>query len=254
MPQSSLKESTLKDPWIAFHKPRPQARLRLFCLPFAGGGAISYREWSAEMPEEIEVMPVQLPGRERRLREQPFTRMDLLIDALSVAMAPYLDKPFAIFGHSMGAAIGYEWARRLERDHGPTPVKILVSARRAPHLSNTDKHYLLPDDEFCDHLREMNGTPVEVLANPELMQLLLPLLRGDFELNDTHEPQLQPLLACPVTVYGGLEDVEVSRSDLSAWQDVTTGKYKLRMFAGDHFFLHDGRASLIGAVAEDLLG
>ncbi len=242
-----------KDPWIAFHKPRPEARLRLFCLPFAGGGAISYREWPAEVPAEIEVIPVQLPGRERRLREPSFTRMDPLIDALSAAMAPYLDKPFAIFGHSMGAAIGYEWARLLKREQGLAPEKLLVSARRAPHLSSEDKHYLLPDQEFISHLREMNGTPSEVLENPELMQLLLPLLRADFELNDTHEPLLQPLLDCPVTVYGGLEDAEVSRDDLTAWVDVTTGGYKLRMFAGDHFYLHDGRDSLIGAVVEDLL-
>ncbi|MEM7582906.1 MAG: alpha/beta fold hydrolase [Acidobacteriota bacterium] len=249
-----MHQQPVKDPWIAFHKARPNARMRLFCLPFAGGGAITYRDWPNEMPAEVEVMPIQLPGRERRLREAAYTRMEPLVDALDAALAPYLDKPFAIFGHSMGAAIGHEWTRRLKQAHGLAPVSLLVSARRAPHISSEDKYYLLPDGEFREHLREMNGTPGEVLANPELMELLLPLLRADFELNDTHEPALQPLLDCPVSVYGGLEDAEISRSDLTAWEDTTTGSYRLRMFEGDHFFLNAGRAAVLEAVVEDLLG
>ena len=242
------------DPWIAFRRHRPRARVRLFCFPYAGGSALAYREWTTEMPEEIDVLPVQLPGRERRLRERPFTRMDSLVDALAGALGPYLDQPFAIFGHSLGAAIGYELAQRLRQERGLTPVHMSVSARQAPHLPPDDELlYKLSDPELCERLREMNGTPTEVLANPELMQLMLPLLRSDFELNETYSPPAHPALDCPVTAFGGLTDGEVSKEELAAWKETTTGLFRLRMFAGDHFYLHDGRHALIGAVAEELL-
>ena len=249
-----MSRTVTSDPWIAFRKSRPQARLRLLCLPYAGGGAITYRQWTSEMPDEIDVLPVQLPGRERRLSEKPFTRMEPLIDALAPALAPYFDLPCAIFGHSMGAVVGFELARRLQRERGLSPMLLLASARRAPQLPpDREEDYKLPDPELCERLREMNGTPAEVLANPELMQLMLPLIRADFELNDTYEPTAEPLLDCPVTAFGGLADEEITRQELEAWREVTTGAFKLRMFPGDHFYLHEGRRGLIRAVAEDLL-
>ena len=241
------------DPWIAFRKPRPRARLRLFCFPYAGGGAMTYRDWPAAMPEEIEVLPIQLPGRERRLRESSFVRMEPLVTALTRALEPYLDLPFAIFGHSMGGVIGYELAQRLRRERGRSPVHLLVSAHHAPHRPAEDKaDYKLPDTELIERLREMNGTPPEVLEHPELMDLMLPLIRADFELNDTYVTADQPPLDCAVTAFGGLEDEEVSRQDLEAWSEISDGPFKLRMFPGDHFYLHDNRNQLIDWVVEDL--
>ncbi len=245
---------TAGDPWIAYRKPRPQARLRLLCFPYAGGGALAYREWTAKMPPEIEVLPVQLPGRERRMREPPYTRVGPLVEAAVRSLAPYLDRPFAIFGHSMGALIGYEVAQRLGHEHGLEPVCLLASARSSPEQPpDPDEYYKLSDPELKERLREMNGTPHEVLEHPELMELMLPLLRADFELNDNYQPPAYPPLQCPVTVFGGTEDPEVSRQQLEAWSEVTAGPFELRMFDGDHFFLHDHPESLRQAVVEDLL-
>lgn len=243
-----------KDLWISFHKPRPKADVRLLCFPYAGGGALAYRHWAASMPETIEVLPVQLPGRERRLREPPYTRLDPLVEAATAGLLPYLDRPFAIFGHSMGALIGLEIARKLRREHQLEPVHLLVSARRAPQLPpDHTGDYKLPHDELIERLREMNGTPAEVLEHPELMELMLPLLRADFELNETYEPTEHPPLECPVTAFGGLEDTEVPKETLEAWSDVSAGPFKLRMFPGDHFYLNQHQKVLIQAITEELL-
>ncbi len=244
-----------EDPWIAYRKPRPHARLRLLCFPYAGGGALAYRSWTTQMPPEVDVLPVQLPGRERRLREKPYTRLGPLVEAAARALVPHLDRPFAIFGHSMGALIGYEVAQWLRREQGLEPVHLLVSARRSLSLPpDPDDYYKLSDPELTEQLREMNGTPAEVLEHPELMELMLPLLRADFELNDTHQPVAHPPLECPVTAFGGLEDEDVSREELEAWRAVTAGPFQLRMFAGDHFYLHRHQDALRQAVIDKLLG
>jgi len=243
------------DPWISFRKPRPQARLRLFCFPYAGGGALIYREWADDMPSDIEVCPVQLPGRERRLREKSFTHIEPMIEALVPALTPYFDMPFAFFGHSMGATVGFELAGRLEKDGLPTPQHMVASARRGPQLPPEDdkQYYTLPDDEFKERLREIQGTPEQVLENEELMDLMLPLLRADFELIDTYRPTTTPPLSCPITAMGGLGDDEVPREELEAWGEMTRRRFRLRMFPGDHFFLHEERKALVLAVAESLL-
>ncbi len=239
-------------PWIAYRRPRPAARLRLFCFPYAGGGAIIYRPWVQEMPPHIEVCPVQLPGREQRLREKPFTRITPLVEALAEALEPLLDDlPCAFFGHSMGAVIAYVLTHRLARQRRPT--QLLVSARRAPQLPREEEPtYDLPPAKFRARLRELNGTPQEVLDHDELMELMEPLLRADFELNETFPADGRTPLDVPITAFGGVTDHEVPRQALEAWKEVTTGRFRLRMFAGDHFYLHQQRGPLIAAVSESL--
>ncbi len=244
--------STSQDLWISFRKPRPRARIRLLCFPYAGGGALAYRDWATSMPEEIEVLPVQLPGRERRINEPPHTRLEPLVEAAVQGLAPYLDRPFAVFGHSMGALVGYEVVQGLRRELGLEPVHLLVSARRAPQLPPEPANdYLLPDDQLIERLRELNGTPAEVLEHSELMKMLLPMLRADFELNDTYQPANHPPLACPMTVFGGLED-DLSEEELTAWGELTAAASTLRMFPGDHFYLHRHQDTLVRAVAGTL--
>jgi medium-chain acyl-[acyl-carrier-protein] hydrolase len=239
--------------WLALHKPDPRASLRLFCFPYAGSGAIVYRGWQGQLPPRVEVCPVQLPGRGGRLQERPYTRLSAMVEEMAGALAPLFDMPFAFFGHSMGGMISFELARLLRGRGGREPAHLFISGRRAPHLPPDEPPtYGLPEPEFIDKVRELNGTPREVLEHPELMQLLLPVLRADFEVVQTYEYEPGPPLDAPVSVFGGLLDGEVSREDLEAWRGHTRGPFRLRMLPGDHFFLHASQPSLLAALSQEL--
>jgi medium-chain acyl-[acyl-carrier-protein] hydrolase len=244
------------NPWIAYRKPRPAARLRLFCFPYAGGGASVYRSWGDELPAEIDVCPVQLPGREGRIREPAARSMDELVDATAEGLAAELDAgPFALFGHSMGAVAAYELARRRRDAGAPEPLHLFASARSAPGTPRLDEPiHDLPPERFRQRLRELDGTPAQVLAHPELMALLEPLLRADFAVNETWEPQPAEPLSCPLTAVGGLGDDHVPRQHLEAWRGATRGAFKLHLLPGDHFFLNGpARGDLLRIVARGLL-
>jgi surfactin synthase thioesterase subunit len=226
--------------WIAYLRPRPEARLRLVCFPYAGGGASVYRGWQEALPGFIEVWPVQPPGREGRIREAPLTSVDALVDGFLDAHARDLEAaPYALFGHSMGATLAHETALRLVRRGGPPPLHLAVSARRAPH--RPEHHppiHDLPEDEFRAELRRLNGTPQEVLDHPELMDLIGPMLRADFTLIETYRPGDTPPLDAPITAYGGLADPDVPRDDLEAWSECTRRRFRVGIFPGDHFFFN----------------
>ncbi|NJL21583.1 MAG: thioesterase [Leptolyngbyaceae cyanobacterium SM1_3_5] len=226
--------------WIVCHQPNPQARLRLFCFPYAGAGASVFQSWSSQLPDAIEVCSVQLPGRERRFREPLFTDLPALIEALTLALLPNLDRPFAFFGHSVGALISFAAAQQLGRSHGFSPLHLFVSGRQAPQTAALKPpiHHL-PDAEFIEKLRQYNGTPSAVLENAELMSLFLPILRADLAINDIAEFDRNSPLACPISAFGGLEDDLVSRDGLAAWREQTGDRFALQMFPGDHFFFEE---------------
>ena len=243
------------DSWITCRKPRPQAHLRLFCFPYAGGGVSIFRAWSDSLPADVEVCPVQLPGRGTRLMEPPFTRLSPLIQALAQALFPLMDKPFAFFGHSLGALVSFELARQLRREYAVQPVRLFISADRAPQIPNRDPAiHSLPEGEFLVELRRLNGTPREVLEDEELRQIMLPLLRADFAVYETYGYSTEPPLNCPISAFGGSQDHRVSRSDLEAWREQTSVSFSLRMFPGDHFFLNTTQPVLLRVLSQELRG
>ncbi|HEV2148429.1 MAG TPA: alpha/beta fold hydrolase [Longimicrobiaceae bacterium] len=235
-------------------RPGPGVRLRLFCLPYAGGGAAVYREWGRLVPPEVQLLPVHLPGRGNRFGEPPVTRSDALVERLAEELDPFLDLPFALFGHSMGAMLAFELTRRLRARGGPRPEILLVSGRRAPDRPSGKRPlHALPESEFRDELRGLNGTPDEILEHPELMELFSPILRADFELCETYALREEEPLDLPISAFGGLEDTDVGRDDLLAWRKHTCAPFRLRMFPGGHFFLSGARTQLVHAVSEDLM-
>lgn len=233
-------------------RPRPAARLRLICLPAAGGGASRYRDWPAHLPEEVEVVPVQLPGRESRFAERPVESMDQLVGLLLDGLASYLSRPFALFGHSMGAMIGFELARRL-RSQGLAPVHLFAAGCRAPHLpSRSPDWHTLPDPEFIAAIGNLGGIPSELLAEQQFLDAMLPMLRSDCTLIETYAFRPQAPLSCPVTAFGGLRDEEVFAEDVRAWSCHTTGPFRVHLLPGDHFFVNSARSDLLRLVAAQL--
>ena len=239
--------------WIAVPRPQPQARLRLFCFPYAGGTASGFYSWPAKVPAGVEVCAIQLPGRANRFVETAFVRLPALVSALEDALLPACDKPFAFFGHSMGALVGFELARRLRKTRGLEPVHLFVSGARAPHIPSREAAvHDLPDAAFLQALRHLDGTPAEVLASADLMALVAPAVRADFAVCETYAYQKAARLTCPITVFGGSRDRRVTRSDLDAWASHTSGACLTHVLPGGHYFLRAEEDRLLALVSAEL--
>lgn len=232
--------------WFVEFRPNRSARMRLFCFPYAGGGPHVFRTWTEILPDWVELQVVQLPGHGTRIMEPPYLSLPDLLPRVVEALIPMLDRPFALFGHSLGALISYEVARLLQKKTSYLPKFLFVSARGAPHIPDSDEPiFHLPDEEFIMKLEEYNGTPRQVLFNPELMEIFLPVLRADFQVNETYVHQPGPKLHCPMAIFGGLGDTRVPIDTLKAWEDLTEHQIDLHILPGDHFFLHTAQVELV---------
>jgi medium-chain acyl-[acyl-carrier-protein] hydrolase len=241
-------------PWFLSPHPLPEARFRLFCFPHAGGGVATYRSWPHHLAADIEVRAVQMPGRDGRMDEAPFTSMPALVEAMAEAIAPHVGRPYGFFGHSMGAVVAFELVRRLRARGQPPPVHLFVAAHRAPHVPDREPPcHRLPEAAFVDHLvRRYNAIPRAILAEPALMNLFVPILRADFTLLESYRfPPGEPLDQ-PITVFGGAHDPVTTADDLRAWRDMTRGPFDLHVIAGGHFFVQESEAEVLRIVANQM--
>ena len=219
---------------------------RLFCLPYAGGGVAPYRLWFKSLPEDIEVFAAQLPGRESRLRAEPLPSIAAMVDALLPAIEAASDLPYAIFGHSMGALVAFELTRALEARGARAPSRLFVSARRAPDEPDPKPPvHALPESQFLDELQERYGAIPDAVRNePELLALMLPVLRADIRAVETYAPLPGPKVQCPLYVYGGDADTHPFPAQLPHWERMAERVMRIRLFHGDHFYLNAQRESL----------
>jgi medium-chain acyl-[acyl-carrier-protein] hydrolase len=248
----SLKKQ--KNLWVSPSVKTAFAKIRLFCLPYAGGSALIYRGWQNHFPDEIEICPVNLPGRGSRLGEAPYTDMMSLARALKDGLSPYFDLPFAFVGHSMGGTLSFELTRLLRRLGRPLPVKLFVGACGAPQKPSLEPPaYNLPDAELIEELRRLNGTPPEILSNRELLNILLPVVRADFSVCQTYRYVKESPLDIPITVMRGAEDKDIPEESAIAWQEQTAHDFLCYTLPGDHFFCHTERDQIIEIITRELL-
>jgi medium-chain acyl-[acyl-carrier-protein] hydrolase len=251
--QSSFGASISVFPRARAHKATRTPRLRLFCFPWAGGGVQSFTRWATVLPHDVEVAPFELPGRGKRINETGRTLMPELIPEIAAAISDSLDEPFAIFGHSLGALIGFELARHLKVTIGREPVKLFVSGCKAPHLLKPKlKSECESDADFQRRIASFNGTPREVLDNPDLMGLLLKALRMDLELFDGYQFEQREKLDCPIRALGGLYDPLVSVDAVNQWACHTCGGFSTNIIAGDHFFVVSSEQQALSTISADL--
>lgn len=237
----------VSDRWLRRLTPCTAASAHLFCFPYAGGSAATFRLWPARLPTQLGVWVVQLPGRASRLDELAVSDIPALADAVARALAPHLHLPLTFFGHSMGAVLAFEVARFLTSRGGPAPRHLVVSGRRPPDMPGTETPiHRLSDDKFIAEIgRRYGAVPAELLREPEVLALLLPGLRADFASLETFRPGMRPPLDCPISAFGGTHDPLTPRAHLEAWRRQTTGAFRVRNFPGDHFYLNGQRAVLL---------
>jgi len=239
--------------WLPYLRRNACATFRLFCFAYAGGFASIFRTWEAGLPSEIEICAVQLPGRQTRHAEQLASDLEPLINDLVAGLGPFLDKPYAVFGHSLGALIGYCLVRRLQVEQCLSAGHLFVSACRAPQfVCEHPSTRAMSDLEFTDYVRRLRGTPDAILDDPEAAKLVIPAVRADFALLESYVHQDLGKLACPISAFGGLQDDVVPPEQLDAWKDQTAARFEMRMYPEAHFFLDRRRAQILRAIAADL--
>jgi len=246
-----LKRST---PWLRCRPTDGPPRMRLFCLPHAGGGSIAFQRWSATLPASVQVCSVMLPGRETRISEPLFTEIDPLLDAMTDELCPWLDTPYAIFGHSMGALLAFEWVRRLRQEERTLPQWLFLSGRRSPDVpDNATTLHLLSDRDFVEELtRRFDGIPPEILQNDEHMSIYLPILRADVSVVESYSYYEGEPLDCPITLFYGVDDRSVTWDQMVAWKRHTKRQCTFQFFPGGHFYPQQPLLQVISATLHTL--
>ncbi|QIS22135.1 thioesterase II family protein [Nocardia terpenica] len=245
---SSAAES---DPWLRRFRPCSNPALRLVCFPHAGGSASSYHALAKAMDHKCDVLAVQYPGRQDRRSESCVESISELADRVVARVVPLLDKPMALFGHSMGALVAFEVARRLEC-RGVLPRVLFVSGRRSPSSLRAESVHLLEDAAFMRKVKSLGGFDDRILNDDEMLGLVLPVIRNDYRVVETYRFDQGPPLATPIHACMGLSDPEVTVGEAEDWRSCTTGKFELELFSGGHFYLMDQLDELIDSISSVL--
>jgi medium-chain acyl-[acyl-carrier-protein] hydrolase len=255
MAASTRTPEAYRPAWLPGRPPQTPGT-RLFCFPHAGAGGLAYREWGRLLPAAIQVVPVLPPGRETRLREASYTSIDPYVEDLAAALAAELRAPYALFGHSLGALVAFELARRLRADGLPAPVHLFVSGRIAPQLTEHRRIlHELPAGDLARELAALGGIPGDIDLGDHRFGYLLAALRADLTVNERYSFRAEPPLGTAVTALGGTADPRVRESELAGWRTQTSGPFALRTFQGGHFYLseHAHRDALLSLIARTLL-
>lgn len=237
--------------WIRQFHEAPQARLCLLCFPHAGGSATSYFPLSSLLSPQITVAAVQYPGRQDRRGETPLSSVTALADEISEVVAGWIDRPVAVFGHSMGSVVGYEVARRL-RSAGETVPALFVSGRRAPHLPSGEWVHTMTDEQILAELRVLDGTQRQLLDEEELVRMALPAIRADYQAVETYRHEPRPRLDVPIHAFVGESDPRVTVPEVDEWAQHTAAEFTRRTFPGGHFYLNKEQHAIAGAIVEVL--
>ncbi|MEN3614746.1 alpha/beta fold hydrolase [Plantactinospora sp. ZYX-F-223] len=241
------------DLWIRRFHQAPDSRVQLVCFPHAGGSASFYFPMSEALAPVVEVLSIQYPGRQDRRREQCLDKIEDMADQVLRTLRPQIDTPVAFFGHSMGAVIAYEVARRLEHEAGVTLAALFASGRRAPSRSREEALHLRGEASIIAELRALSGTNAALLDDEELRQMILPAVRADYRAIERYRHRPGPELSCPMYVLVGASDPRTTRDEADAWRQHTTGEFTVQVFPGGHFYLTEVASRVIGAISDGLL-
>lgn len=241
-------------PWLIRYKRIPGAAVRLFCFHCAGGSASEFRGWPAHLRGTIELLAVQLPGREGRVKEAFTAKVADLASAVIEAMAPFLDEPYVIFGHSLGALCGFEAIRELRRRGLNQPFLFIPAGRRAPQVEKEEPPIAaLPEEAFIEALRKDYGDHLgHVLDSAELREAFIPQIRADFALSEAYCFSPEPPLDCPIVAFAGIDEDDLDAPDLNAWAAHTKRSFQARRFPGDHFFIRESQRLVVEAVRQEI--
>jgi pyochelin biosynthesis protein PchC len=238
--------------WLRIYHPRPDARVRLVCLPPAGASAPFFRSWVRFLPPEFELISVQYPGRLDRMRDPAISSMDSMADAVTEALLPHVDQSLALFGHSMGSALAFEVAKRLSRDPRSRLVRLFLSGYPAPARRRPTAFHRSPDSVLIAELNRLGTIDETLCEDPDLLATLLHPLRSDYQIVETYRPTAESPLAAPITAIVGDDDEETPEDAVRAWQELTDGDFRVERFPGGHFYLNEWPADVVGLVASQL--
>ena len=235
--------------WFIPFKQEKNAYTRLFCFHYGGGSASAYREWAKDLADHVELIAIQLPGRENRFNEPLLNNVSDIVDRLCLHFNGYLDKSFIFFGHSIGALIAFEFVRALRRKGIQPPKHLIVSSTKAPQVPlKRALIHNLPDLKLIEEIRKYKGIPSTILEDKELMAIFLPIIRADFCISETHKYTSEEPLTCPITALGGLSDDTFDSQDLLKWQEQTSASFEYDLLPGDHFFIKSSYQEVINIV------